>query len=513
MLPEAAFLPRLYRSFCRRGASWPESAAGRCRSFNLAAIVVTQPDPGRSAAAGWQSRLPPARPLCYDRGGGAYARGESTVGMQRESNGSGRPIVVVLGMHRAGTSLTANLLGLLGVRLGDDLIPGREENPLGFFEHAGLVAEVKQAEELLDRRPFRPAGLLPFPPGWAEREDLVPVRERLRAIVAAETEKAGGDLFGFKDPRTSRFLPLWQKVFDALELTPRYVLALRDPAAVMRSNIARTKLTPEEAQLIWAWHYVDALRYAGDDIVAVVEYERWHAEPRQQAAEVAAALGLDFDAEAFAAASAAFVKPELNRAGGRSGNDLHPFVAELHEALRDYRRDERAAAKARRLAERFLEATTLLSPWSLACESQDLLLSRLVDASRFGARARERELAQTARAEALEERLRQQDQELAALRGQAERLGERLAVAALEGAPQGDAVLRRLHGGLARAEERRLVLESENALLQERCREAEARCRRLLFAQEGGARKPPGPAERAAALKAAGRVRRVKTGG
>lgn len=432
--------------------------------------------------------------------------------MQQGSSDSARPIVVVLGMHRAGTSLTANLLGLLGVHLGENLIPGREENPLGFFEHAGLVEQVKQAEEILDRRPFRPAGLLPFPPGWAEREALAPIRERLREILAAELEKAGeGAVFGFKDPRTCRFLPLWQQVFDALNLAPRYVLTLRDPAAVMRSNIARTKLTPGEAQLIWAWHYVDALRYAGDAIVAVVEYERWHSEPRQQAAELAAALGLDFDAEAFAAASAAFVKPELNHAGGKSANGLHPFVAELHEALRHYLLDDEAGARARALAGRFLEIGELLSPWSLGCESQDQLLSRLVDASRFGGRARERELGQLARAEALEERLRQQERELAALRGEAELLRERLAFGE-EGSPWGEAVLQRLHGGLAKAEERRLTLESENALLQERCREAEARCRRLLFAAEGGGRKPPTAADRAAALTAAGRVRRGRSG-
>jgi len=459
--------------------------------------------------------------------------------MQGEAKGSGRPIVVVLGMHRAGTSLTAQLLGLLGVRLGEDLIPGREENPLGFFEHAGLVEQVKQAEEILDRRPFRPAGLLPFPPGWAEREALQPIRDRLREIVAAEVDKAqvdkaGADkagaeaVFGFKDPRTSRFLPLWRQVFETLELTPRYVLALRDPAAVMRSNIARTSLTPEEAQLIWAWHYVDALRYAGDEIVAVIEYERWHSEPLEQAAEVAAALDLPFDAEAFATASAAFVRPDLNRAGGEAGkgagkgkakakgNSLHPFVAELHECLRHYRRDEAAAARARALADRFLEATSLLSPWALGCESQDQLLSRLVDASRFGGRARERELAQQALAEALESRLAEQGRELEALRGEAEILRERLAFALQEGAAPRDAVLQRRHAGLARAEERRAALEMENALLQARCREAEARCRRLLFdgspSAEGGGRRPPTAADRAAALKVAGRVRRVKAG-
>ena len=45
-------------------------------------------------------------------------------------------VVVVLSSGRAGTSLLMQILGALGMRLSDDMIGGRYENPDGFFEDA-----------------------------------------------------------------------------------------------------------------------------------------------------------------------------------------------------------------------------------------------------------------------------------------------------------------------------------------------------------------------------------------
>ena len=48
--------------------------------------------------------------------------------------------VVVLGMHRSGTSALAGILGLLGVHLGSKLLNApAEENAKGFCEHTGIL--------------------------------------------------------------------------------------------------------------------------------------------------------------------------------------------------------------------------------------------------------------------------------------------------------------------------------------------------------------------------------------
>src|SRR5215472_14578003 len=87
--------------------------------------------------------------------------------------------VLILGMHRSGTSATAGLLQFAGVDLGSNLTPPQEDNPRGFFEHD----EVWQ----LHQRLLRDLGSEPhdsraMPTGWLEtdaaqraRADLVKV--------------------------------------------------------------------------------------------------------------------------------------------------------------------------------------------------------------------------------------------------------------------------------------------------------------------------------------------------
>ncbi|QJX01931.1 hypothetical protein HML84_06000 [Alcanivorax sp. IO_7] len=46
--------------------------------------------------------------------------------------------VIIAGMHRSGTSLTASLLKDAGVDIGDDLLPPAPDNQRGFFEDRGF---------------------------------------------------------------------------------------------------------------------------------------------------------------------------------------------------------------------------------------------------------------------------------------------------------------------------------------------------------------------------------------
>ena len=47
---------------------------------------------------------------------------------------SERSAYLVLGMHRSGTSATAQLLALAGAELPDNVMPGDEHNAKGYFE-------------------------------------------------------------------------------------------------------------------------------------------------------------------------------------------------------------------------------------------------------------------------------------------------------------------------------------------------------------------------------------------
>ena len=48
--------------------------------------------------------------------------------------------ILIVGMHRSGTSATAGMLHHLGVQLGSNLLPANEYNLTGYWEHVDIVA-------------------------------------------------------------------------------------------------------------------------------------------------------------------------------------------------------------------------------------------------------------------------------------------------------------------------------------------------------------------------------------
>jgi len=222
---------------------------------------------------------------------------------------AGRRVVVVLGMHRSGTSLLAAILSALGVDLGDRLLRAPvPDNAMGYWEHEGIVAAQEAILAALGRDWHLPQGTLPFPPGWPARDDVRAERARLRAILVTETARAGpgggAAPWGFKDPRTMRLLPLWRDLFAELGLRPAYVLAIRHPSAVAGSLASRDAMPPARAELLWLQHTLDALAECGSDLAAVVPYDRWFDDPVGLARGLARRLGLQWtDEEGGAGAS------------------------------------------------------------------------------------------------------------------------------------------------------------------------------------------------------------------
>ena len=47
--------------------------------------------------------------------------------------------LVVLGMHRSGTSAFTGILEILGLNLGTKMLETQEDNPKGFFENKYVV--------------------------------------------------------------------------------------------------------------------------------------------------------------------------------------------------------------------------------------------------------------------------------------------------------------------------------------------------------------------------------------
>ena len=120
--------------------------------------------------------------------------------------------ILILGMHRSGTSALAGLLARLGVELSDDLYGAdAEANARGFFEHRGAVA---LNASILDALGSRWDDIGSLPQGWWRREELAPLKDDLRQLIRKDF--TGVPTWGLKDPRLCRVLPLWLEVLGEL---------------------------------------------------------------------------------------------------------------------------------------------------------------------------------------------------------------------------------------------------------------------------------------------------------
>lgn len=157
----------------------------------------------------------------------------------------------ITGMHRSGTSIAAQVLGLVGVDLGpkDRFLNPTPDNPLGFFENRDIYEVNRSILRHLGGEWSDPPRL---PDGWEYALDLDRFRRRGQRIIR-ETF-SGNQVAAWKDPRASITLPFWRSIvtIDAV------VLMVRHPAQVAASLATRNGIASERACELWLRYTADA---------------------------------------------------------------------------------------------------------------------------------------------------------------------------------------------------------------------------------------------------------------
>lgn len=273
--------------------------------------------------------------------------------------------VIVIGMHRSGTSLAMELLSRLGISTGKNLIPADTGNPHGYYENRKIV---RIHQRILEKMGADWSSLLPLPTAWEKIPGIATSRRRLKGTLQKELAE-NAEPWGFKDPHMARFLPLWEGIFQELEIEPDFVLAVRHPAAVYRSLILRSpRLDRPYVELMWLQHNLDAVRFAGGRIKAVILYEAWFTHPLDQVRRLCRSLGLPSpdDNQKLAALIDDCIDSRMNHhdENGRSGFAL-PLVSEVFELLLlASRKGEVPFSRLREMDHAYQQAISLLSPWA-----------------------------------------------------------------------------------------------------------------------------------------------------
>ncbi|MCY1264997.1 hypothetical protein D9M68_142010 [compost metagenome] len=215
--------------------------------------------------------------------------------MNLEIEGMKPRVLVVLGMHRSGTSVLSAGLEALGVEFGDNLIPARADNPKGYWEDARLV---ELNEEILAACGFSSGDI-----GLSDGRVSDPAHFGdwvRRAGLLLEELLVGKSLLGIKDPRMPRLMPIWQAAFDALGLRVDYVIAARHPLSVAASLAARDQLSQEKSLLLWYEHSCRAIQWALCRGAVVADYDQLLATPWEELSRIGQRLSLQLDEPGFA---------------------------------------------------------------------------------------------------------------------------------------------------------------------------------------------------------------------
>ena len=133
------------------------------------------------------------------------------------------PQVLVLGMHRSGTSLVARALEAAGLYAGrsDDMLAAQADNPLGFYERQDLL----EANDAL----LKTAGASWFQPPEAPLGGDGPAMAAVAAVNETLASSAGADVGTFlKDPRLCLTWPAWAGSDTVILYVYRNPLAVAD---------------------------------------------------------------------------------------------------------------------------------------------------------------------------------------------------------------------------------------------------------------------------------------------
>jgi len=198
-----------------------------------------------------------------------------------------RVCILVLGMHRSGTSAVVRMLNYLGCDLPRTVMGANLTNETGHWESIPICR--------LDDRILASAGSdwddwLELNPGWLES----PKREEFRdeALGVLEEEFGSSRLFVLKDPRICRLVPFWLDCLEHAGARPLIVFPVRNPLEVAASLEKRNGLEPGLGQLLWLRHVLDAEFASRGTPRFFTSYDRVLNEWARTAQDAQAALGI-----------------------------------------------------------------------------------------------------------------------------------------------------------------------------------------------------------------------------
>ena len=220
-------------------------------------------------------------------------------------------ILLVLGMHRSGTSVLTRVISLLGAALPKSLLGKNESNLRGHWESEVLIREHDQllADMGSDWRDWRRLNI----------EGLGKNKQARLKEGFSETVRAEFDLSApicvIKEPRICRFAGLYIEALEALPADVHSILTLRNPLEIAASLEARDGLPVTEGLLLWLTHMLEAEAATRDLSRSIIAYEDILKNPVKAMQGLVKSLphALPYSVDDVAGSIENYVSPSLKR--------------------------------------------------------------------------------------------------------------------------------------------------------------------------------------------------------
>jgi hypothetical protein len=163
--------------------------------------------------------------------------------------------IIILGMHRSGTSLIAELVYRWGAyTVEEKLLPATSMNPRGFWEHSPLL---QFNNELLDVIGS------PWPAPLVRRDKVALAglssepyyRDKAQALLSEM--RGGGRPWFWKDPKLVVLLPFWKRLWGEVI----YVVPIRNPVDIAISYQTWWSYPISASLLVWQEYMSSILRH------------------------------------------------------------------------------------------------------------------------------------------------------------------------------------------------------------------------------------------------------------
>lgn len=191
--------------------------------------------------------------------------------------------ICILGMHRSGTSLVANIIQQMGVYLGtpENFLSANFANPEGYFENKNIVSI---HDSLLTAFGLSWNSPMPLPENWWLAEAAQAASAELDKLISAEFGDCA--LWGWKDPRTCLLLPVWERVLQQRNINIRYIVPFRNPLDVAKSLALLYGFSLLDGLRLWYYYSITMLSFLKNKNVLFVDYDLLIDQPEMVIAQI-----------------------------------------------------------------------------------------------------------------------------------------------------------------------------------------------------------------------------------